>query len=113
MQVDWENAAKSDAGALPRIARELRERTRRALLSEYAPTSVQNDWAGDPVSASDRRGEPLERLHPVTAQGIVAFVNDATRSIPRRALLDLYPVLRSVEATAELVTVEPPIPTGA
>lgn len=113
MQVDWENAAKSDAGDLPRVARELRERTRRALLSEYAPTSVQNDWAGNPISAGDLPGEPFEALHPVTARGILAFVNDAGRSIPRRALLDLYPVLRSVEATAALVTVDPAIPTGA
>ena len=117
MQVDWEHAAKDDGEALPRIARELRERTRRAMLLEYAPTSVQNDWSDQPVQRVNARyptvGLPLAGLHPACARGIVAFVDDAGRAVERRSLLNLYPVLASVRATAALVREEPPIPTGA
>lgn len=114
MQVDWEHAAKGDADGLDRIAQALRERTRRAMLLEFAPTSVQNDWAEDPLgSTSGQPTHPLDRLHPICAQGIVELIDDPARALEHRAWLNLYRVYPSIRATAALAALERPIPTGA
>ena len=112
MQVDWEHAAKDSGDGLPRIAVELRERTRRALLLEFAPTSVQNDWGASPAGAAPLPGRPLDGLHPVCAQGVVAFVESAQRSLAHRAWLNLYRAFPSVKATAALLPMDRPVPTG-
>jgi len=109
MQVDWEGVAKGDA-KMGAQALEARDRARKSILATIAPTSVLNDWqeSGEDPSVSF---EPIGAMHPITARGIVEFVEDPGRQVSKRAWLRMWRGYGRVRATAALYA-ESDLPRG-
>lgn len=103
-QVDWNAAAKKPGEELAGKARQLREDTRRALLTAFAPSMVLNDWAGDEPPSRMPTVEELPDLHPVAALGVLEWVAQ-TNPFPNEWWLTIWRAMPSIEAAASVNTV--------
>lgn len=78
----------------------MRDEARKALLAPYAPTQILNDWWGAEEGTQAMPIVDLSDLHPVTAIGMVDWLNDRSRITPQSIIQKLMPVLAGIEAKA-------------
>lgn len=96
-QVDWNTAAKKPGESLTGRARELREETRRALLTAFAPTMILNEWASSSQPDRSPQVMDLPDLHPVAALGVTQWVNE-TSPFPHDWWLSIWRIMPSIKA---------------
>lgn len=101
MQVEWEAAAKEPEKALSETARALRTRTRQAMLTEFAPIMILNDWAEETAGPGDKPVDvrPLPSMNPATARGIMALRD---RGLPHPHVMRFAWDFGRIRATARL-----------
>lgn len=101
MQVEWEHAAKEPEKALSDAAKSLREKTRKAMLTEFAPIMTLNDWAAMGQKPGERPVDvrPLPGMNPVTARGIMRL---RERGLPHEHVLRFAMDYGRIRATAKL-----------
>lgn len=107
MQVEWEHAAKDAEKTLSAKAAGIREKTRRALLAEFAPIMVQNDWAAADHSTDARPVDTrvLPGMNPATARGILEARADG---LPHDVVLTFVWDTGRLRATAKLTEPDSP-----
>lgn len=79
----------------------MREDTRRSMLAEVAPVFILNEWTEPPPLPVGVEVQPLPDLHPLAARGVMSFLNDAKRRVPRGVMNAVRPHIASIAARAE------------
>jgi hypothetical protein len=104
MQVEWNEAAKSKAKPLTEVARRLRGEAKRGLLAAFAPTMIINDWVEELTEGVEpgpvQSPVELVDLHPVAAEGILAWLSDRRAGVPRDVTLALQPYFAAIQRRA-------------